>query len=145
MSSARPEYYIVKSDKDTHFTGALAQNAHEEESLQLHARRNRCVILDVTVLSDQNLAWDVYFWSTDAFDNADLDLDSAIGKVSFVVADGEQIGGTGAYRYHANGLAIPYNDEDETGELHVSVVNRSGTSKNAGATGEVVFKAGYAT
>lgn len=131
---------IVSSDKDTNFTGAIVQNASEDENLSLG--QNEVTIISVGLTSDQNLEWEVWFYRTDQFDDSDLDTDSFIAKVEFVAADGEQLAGAGKFVYNLSTLAIPYIDADETQELHVKLVNRSAASKNAGATGEVVLRIG---
>jgi hypothetical protein len=138
--------YSVRTDKDTHFTGAIAQNAKEDENVVLPGaldgiRGNaRGYIKGIMIQSDENLAWELAFWSTDGFENTDLDLDTFISRWSFVVADGVRFGGTGQYYYYIEGLKIPYVDEDNTGELHMSLVNRSAAAKTAGAAGEVVVE-----
>jgi hypothetical protein len=139
--------YKVVTDKDTHFTGAIAQNASEEENVALPAALAgvngdaRGIIRAFTVLSDQNLDWQLIFCSKDIFTDTDLDIDSTMLTYRFTAStDALQIGGTGPYYYFKDGLELPYVDEDKTGELHISLVNRSATGKNAGATGEVVVK-----
>jgi hypothetical protein len=135
----------VSTDKDTHFTGSIAQNAKEDENIT-GLGFNSGLVVTVTIISDQNLSWDVYFWGTDgADDTSDLDNEKFLGRVSFAASDGDRIGAANQYRYTTNHSNQPYQpiryiDLDGTEELHVSLVNRSGTSKNAGATGEVVVQ-----
>lgn len=139
---------LIKTDKDSHFTGSLATNAMEFENIT-GLETNSCTIVQVEILSDQNLDWDVYFFAKDTADDTDLDLDEAIGRAKFVVADGEQIAAAGPYRYStatASGYSfrgVRYIDTDKTHELHMGLVNRNATSKNAGATGEVVVRIVY--
>jgi len=139
--------YTVVSDKDTHFTTALAQNASESENLLLPTALDgvngnaRSIIRGITVISDQNLDWQLVFFNSDTFVNADIDLNTAIASYKFTAStDALQVGGSGSYYYFKDGLNLPYLDADNTGELHVLLVNRSATGKNAGATGEVVIK-----
>lgn len=144
---------IVVSDKDSHFTGALATNASEEENIT-GLRAPTGVIESVTLTSDQNLDWDLYFFATDGISNTDLDLEHFLGKVRFVAADGDQIAGSGQYYYDTATCSyafrpFTYVDKDAldwydtpsgtqvTPEIHVALVNRHATSKNSGATGEV--------
>lgn len=139
---AASDVQLVRTDKDTHFTGALAQNASEDENIAgLNANAGR--IRSVIVLSDENLDWEIQFYSKDTFRNADADLDALLERVVFVAADGKQDGGTGLYRYAFTGLDIPYQDLDATSELHISLVNRSAAGKSAGASGEVVVLVGF--
>lgn len=145
---------VVSSDKDTHFTGALATNAIEAENLtDIKARSG--YIESVTIQSDQNLDWDLFFWATDGHEDAtDYDNDYFLGKVVFVAADGERIAGAGQYYYSTSNSSqpfrpFPYIDKDAvdaaTGaaELHIGLVNRNSTSKSAGASGEVVVRITY--
>lgn len=137
---------IIRSDKDTHFSGALAQNAAEQEALAFpgNLRTNELIIEAVTVQSDQNLEWDLVLWKAVAGANADLDLDNFVDYINFPATSGKQIAGAGQYYYaSAASLAIPYKDEGAADKatnasVHCSLVNRSVTGKNAGATGEVV-------
>jgi len=136
----------IRSDKDTHFSGALAQNAIELENLSFPADWGtvgiqECVIEGITIQADQNLEWDVFIWATDGHSDTDLDLDKFIDFTNFATTDGKQIAGAGQYYYSSpSNLSIPYRDDDKTSELHVGLVNKSATAKNAGATGEVVVE-----
>lgn len=145
MSKLSIEY--LRSDKDTHFTGALAQNAIEVESINFPsiwrtAGVNECIIEGLSIQSDQNLEWDVYIFTSSEFDNTDLDLDVMIDMFNFPTTAGKTIAGANQYYYPfpANNISIPYSDAENTGKLHVGLVNRSATGKNAGATGEIVIR-----
>ena len=132
----------ISSDKDLNFTTSLVTNAGEDEDLT-GLKSSAALITGISIVSDQNLDWDVQFYSTDGFDDTDLDLDTFIGVFKFVASDGDQVGATGPYKYSTSSssnrfIGIDYVDADETKELHVKLVNRSATSKNAGGTGEVV-------
>ena len=71
-----------------------------------------------------------------------LDLDTFLDYFNFPTTSGKQLGGTAQFYYASvsNNVAIPYRDNDKTSKLHISLVNRSATAKNAGATGEIVVK-----
>lgn len=130
---------VIRSDKDTHFTGALAQNAREDESIALPAqwRTTECVVEGIAVISDQNLEWDVYLFSSSAFSNSNMDLDMFADCTNFPSTSGKQIAGAGSYYYPSpSGIQLPYKSADSS--IHIALVNRSATGKNAGATGEVV-------
>lgn len=142
IGSVSDKMQHVRTDKDTHFTGTLAQNAQETENVT-GLDSNAGSIKSLAILSDQQLDWDVVFYSTDGFVNADADVDSYLGRVEFGAADGRQIAGTGLFRYDAFDLNLPYLDGDGTNELHVGLVNRSATAKAAGDTGEVVLRIGF--
>ncbi len=129
----------IRSDKDIHFTGAIAQNAREDENIATGMKSSHELWIEsITIISDQNLEFDLYFFSKDTFSNADLDLDAFIDVVNFPVSAAKQIAAAGSYYYTSAALSLPYKDLDATAELHISLVNRSATGKNAGATGEVV-------
>jgi len=136
-------HLIISSDKDTHFTGELVTNARENESLVIRAGEVvRGQIESLSIIADQNLAWDVFVFETDNFSNADMDVDSFVDFESFTVASGVQIAGAGSFYYGTSALDIPYTAGD--GKIHLSLVNRSaGLTKTAGAAGEVVVKIGY--
>lgn len=143
-----PTVHFVRTDKDSHFTGALATNAIELENVT-GLKSPAFNIESVTLQSDQNLDWDIYVWATDGHSDTDVDLDYFLGKITFVAADGKQIAGAGQYYYDTSSCSQPFRpfpayDRDAVApgaggkyELHTGLVNRSATSKNAGATGEV--------
>lgn len=134
-----PNSWTIRSLKGTHFTGALATDAFELENLgPLPA--SAAIITRVTVWSDENLDWDVFFFNdaANAPDQADLDQDSMVDWIRFTAADGVRIAAAGPYRYSVSGLNLRYDPLD--GQAHVMLVNRSVASKTAGATGEVVIE-----
>lgn len=133
----------IRSDKDIHFTGAITENAKEDENIQLPANwrnnhLNSILIRNISIISDQNLEWDLFLWSKDTADDTDLDADTFVDFINFQATIGKQIGGSGQYYYSLSNLFIPYYDDDNTGKIHCSIINRSVTAKNAGATGEIV-------
>lgn len=109
-----PNYYF-QTDQATHFTGAIAVNAVENESL-LVLPVPSVMIQNVAITSIQNLPWAIWLWGTSAFGG--LVSSQFMGVISFGVADGRRIGGAGAYyydtRYNAglllgnNQFPIPY-------------------------------------
>ena len=135
----------IRSDKDTHFTGAILQNAAEDESLEFPNSMvgcSECVIEAIIIQSDENLDWTIQFWGTSGYDNTDLDLDFFIEYVAFATTAGLQIGATAQYYYSTTNLNIPYKDLDfdPTGtalaNIHVSLINRNAAAKTAGSSGE---------
>jgi len=139
ITAAAPKqvFYIAESDKDTHFTGALTQYAKEDENITgLLAEKVR--ITGIGILSDQQLHYKVLFWYKDTFDDSDLDVDEYCGEVDLDIPTyGFQIDGSGKWYLDIRNLHLDYHDLDATKELHISLMNMSTTSKNAGATGEV--------
>jgi len=135
--------YKLVTDKDTHFTGAILQNATEEENLT-GLVSNRIRITGVAIQADQQLDFRVAFFRTDGFADTNLDLDTFQSEVELDLPSyGWRIAGAGQYYMVVNSLDIPYEDADKTYELHVALQNLSATAKNAGATGEVVVAIYY--
>lgn len=130
---------IISSDKDVDFTGALAQNAGANANV-VGLPDNEGVIASLSVLADQQLAYEVQFYRSDTFDNADLDLDTYLGSYRFAEGDGLQVAAAGSFKYDVSHLDLPYVDVDGTRELHIKLVNRSAAAKNAGVTGEIVVR-----
>lgn len=143
VGSVASQLQIIRSDKDTHFTTAIALDNHEAENLT-GLNSNVGVVESVTLLAEDNIDWRVHFWSTDGFDNADLDTDAWLGSVDFSAVDGVQLPAlvSTTFRYSKSGLALPYVDDDGTNELHVSL-EAIGVAKTAGATGEVALLVGF--
>lgn len=87
---------IIKTDKDTHFTGAIVQNAHKTESIDLtgitDAKQDRALKIGaINIQSAQNLEWDVYFWESNSFKQTDLDSDAYLFMVNFPASAQKQI------------------------------------------------------
>lgn len=154
----------VRSDKDTDFTGAIAQNAQESENLVPPAALGaggpcRSRLHSISIISKENLDWELWFFSTDDFatnNAADIDQVGFLGKWAFIAADATRIAATGAYFYYIDGLDIAYHctdfDEHATlvagakrpqGQVHVMLINRSAAGKSAGANGELVIQLGF--
>lgn len=138
---------ITASDKDTHFTDAINQNAVEEENISFNsdwatAQIQKAEVSGVTILSDQQLDWELQFYSKDTQSDTNADTDSLITSIVFNSTNARQNADTGLWRYDGNPAFLPfyYHDQDNTGEWHLSLVNRSITAKTAGAAGEVVVK-----
>lgn len=139
--------FPVRTLKGTHFTTELVQNAAENEDVVLDGAlagvngNARNIVQTITVISDQNLAWEIALYGKDTFaGGTDLDANTILCHHAFAAADGAQVGGAGSYVYFVDGLNLPYQDEDHSGELHIQLINRSATSKNAAGTGEVVVQ-----
>lgn len=137
------EPFWLVTDKDVEFTGAIAVNAKGDENLAGLAA-NKVVITDVMFEGVENLQFYLLFWSTDAFENADLDLDTFLGFVDLDIPNnGFQIGAANQYYLNVTDLNLHYEDEDATNELHVSLLCRTAAGKQAAAAGEVKVKIGY--
>lgn len=137
----------IRSAKGTHFTGAIVQNAFEEEHIptNLGSSAKRMAIMQVSIQSDQQLSYELWCYGKDSCANADLDLDTTICMIPLdLTANGFQFGGAGQW-YYTYTLAVPviiWDDDSPTTppELHVRLVNKSAAAKDAGAAGEVVLQ-----
>ena len=132
----RTVIYPVVSDKDSHFTEALAQNEVEQENLT-GLRGNRVRISRMSIQADQQLFFEVLLYGTSDGPQADLDTDRFVGSVQFNLPIFGFQQTTGQWRLNIDGLDIDYVDIDGTQKIHAVLRNLSPTSKNAGATGEV--------
>jgi len=136
---------IIRTNADTDFTAALAQNAGLFDSFPLLGAGQTYWVESVQIISVQNLAWELWFFDreTPAIPS-DPNDDGFRGVVTFTA--GLQIGGAGFYHYSANNLSIPGDCLDYRAHvdkyplLHVALVNRSATGKNADATGAIVVQ-----
>jgi len=79
-----PRIQTIRSDKDIHFTGSLAKNAGEEENLT-GLISNKIKITGIVIHSDQNLHFQLQFYSKDTFTDSDLDEDTFVGAVDLDV------------------------------------------------------------
>lgn len=130
--------YPVRSDKDEHFTGAIAQDGIERENLP-NLRSDRVRISKVSIQAIQALHYQVLLYSTDAFDESDLDNDKFVASIDLDLATYGFQQTTSQYRMDIE-RSIDYLDEDETKELHVVLKNLDPTSKIAGTNGQVVLE-----
>ena len=134
-------FQYVQTDKDLHFTEKLTQNASEYEDFVVTGTGPMpCYIESIRLWSTQNLAYLVGFHRTDnttpgADDTDDYDKNTLVDFWSFVAGDGFAV--ASGYLYSVTGMSIPYRDEDNSGELHVSFHNRSSTDKRSVASGYV--------
>ena len=143
VSIGREERNQAKSDKDSHFTGAIIQNAIEEENIT-GLSADEITITGISIIADEALSYRVWLFETDDFQETDLDNDEFVEFVDLdLSANGARIGATGAYYYAQTNIAIDYEDLDATNELHIALQNLSVAAKTAGATGEVVIKISY--
>ncbi len=137
--------WTVRSDKDTSYTTQIVASGIDIESFSnLPGNDNvqpvSVEINRVTVLSDQNLSWDVMlFRNNTSQPNADLDLDAMVHWVSFANTDAVQVTDTAdKFRYSLSELNLKYNPDDRV--FHVGLINRDTAAKNPGASGEVVIE-----
>lgn len=134
----------VRSNKDTHFTTAIAQNAEEREDLTLPAAigagldsHSRLRTIRITSLDSRS--WEIWLWKKKTYSDPDLNQDSFCGVWSFSAGDGKQVAGAGFYYYYIDGLDVCYNDESSLGQLHCALLNRSAAAKTVGPNVVVEF------
>ena len=147
----------VRTDKDVNFTGAITQDHGTQETLTPGANgystalaaHMRAILRSITILSVENLAWEVWLFGTSGFATTNADTEYFLGRWTFVAGDGIKatIGVTADtyYHYYIDGLGVPLRDfgaDVATGNLFVRLVNRSAASKTAGAGGELVIDFG---
>lgn len=140
---AKSKSYILRSDKDTHFTEAIAQNNSEEENIT-GLEANKIRITRITLTADEELNFRVWLFGTDGFTNTDMDSDRYITWENFdLTTNGKQYTNTGFYRFDKTNLKIDYEDLDATNELHIALECLSAAGKSSGSAGEVVIEIGY--
>ncbi len=139
--------FLAATDPAAHFLGAQAQNVLATENVLLpfsigagmHAR---AVIRHLTIVSVQQLAWEVAFFGRSTFHNALVGPNSFLARFRFSSSEGVQYG-SGPYCYHAANIDLPYADRDidqgpqRGGQLHLLLTNRSPVAKSAGADGAI--------
>ena len=136
----------LKTVGSTQFTGTGTQHVLYTTNIT-SVGYNQVSVRNITVVSSQNLAWEVFLFSKDTFANADVDTDSCISRIAFDTADGIQFGGAGNFYYSSMestlnagaNIGVPYIDEDRSSELHVGLINRSSTPKEAGTYGPIAI------
>lgn len=120
--------FYVASDPATQHVAVINTNA--ASSLSQNASglgpTGRGRVVSVTIRAVQNLIWEVYFWRTSAYNGA-IGVGGYLGRAAFLVADGAQIAGAGLFHYQKN-VDIPLADDEATGKIHYSLVNRSAAS-----------------
>ena len=146
----KESFGYITSDKNRHFTDSLVNNASEYENFQFDTKASRysdqnlaasgsntgyarsfvvSVILQAATLHD----WTVSFWSKDIDFQAlaATPYDGALmGFVHLNAAESWAVGAT-EFFYATAFQAFPYQDEDNTNELHIGLHNRSAATKAA--------------
>lgn len=141
--------YEWSSNPATQFRAAIAQNNKTDLDLLLPPTLQgingnaRGTITSLTIASIENLAWELWLWESATHATLTAAVVAAgtnvIGRWSFVAADALQ-DVAGDWIYYIDGLDIPYFDADNTGKIHLSLVNRSAASKTANDAGAIQVK-----
>jgi len=126
----------IRTVKGSHFTTAIAAGAKEDENITgLSSRGPEFKIARIIIVSTEQKAWEVQFYGSDLFATGDADTEKYLGSKIFAEGDGQRVGGAGLYKYDSGNLNMYYKDFDASGELHISLVNRSATAKTVDAGG----------
>jgi hypothetical protein len=143
---------IVRTDPATQLIAAAAQNVAltvnmvqgsgigQVDGSVAGGNTVKSRVRAITILSVQNLAWEVILWGKDTYNTGAIEAQFPLGQWAFATGDGTQIAGTGLYLYHVDGLDIPYVDLDASGEVHLMLVNRSAGAKSADAAGAILVQ-----
>lgn len=128
------------------FRAALAQNAGENLSLDVNALgvgiRVDSIIRSIQIASAEDLQWELWFYGKNTYNApTDPDLNTRLGWYWFGV-NGRQLAAAGLYHFYVDGLYIPYRDLDQTGKIHMTLINRSAGAKSAGAAGALRVQLG---
>ena len=136
VKELRTVIYGVPSNKDVHFTEALVKNAVERENLT-GLRSDRVRISKISIQAAQQLLFEVLLYSTDDFEESDLDTDKFIASVELNLPTYGFQQTESQWRLDIEGLNIDYIDVDKTKEIHAVLRNLSPTAKSVGAAGAV--------
>ena len=147
VSVGREERSQAKSVVATHFSGAIAQWASEEENIT-GLTSNEITITSITAYAEQALDMRVWFFEKDGFQAAaaaDMDDDEFMENVLLdIPTDGMQYKNANGYYIAATDLNIDYEDLDATKELHIALEVIGATAKLAsGAGGNIWLKISY--
>lgn len=152
--------YVLSTSSTADFQGVLATDAAATLRMALPAALGgRSRWRGLTIMSAQNLDWEVFLFKTsNAYTPNAGAIDSIhlAGKYRFFASDAVQIAGTGPYYYYIDGMDIPYHDLDSANAqqqpnpnvaplgnppyINIVLVNRNAVSKSAGAAGYVQLR-----
>jgi len=133
----------LSSDKDTHFTEAIALNAIENENIS-GLLWNKITIREINIQAKEAMLFTVWFWGSSTLEDTDLDVDSYREFVNLDVStSGKRIGLANQYYLSSSNLHILYEDSDGTFTLHCGLMVSAGAGKTAGVLGEIQIDIGY--
>jgi hypothetical protein len=127
------------------FAAGSAENARLDVDIPIPASlgsgygSTRCMIKSIVVVSQDNHAWEIAFWSSAARSSltAPNTWNTWLGSWPFTAADGVQYGATGSWYYYEPSFDLPYRDDDanankatypnnQIGLIHISLIDRTG-------------------
>lgn len=163
MALVTNSVHFVDSDYTTHFTGPIAgvgsgalDSASRYADIQIaegsqNVGGNKLLIKSIRLLSIENVTYRVEFWEKSVpLATRSLNAHGLLGAVNMVAPGGAQPTAYFATAYQvatlfvyiAEQLDIPYHDKSGQGQLHVNLVNISGTAKSAGDVGALHLRVG---
>ena len=163
MALVTNSVHFVDSDVNTHFTdGILGRGTGALDSASMYADiqiaegsqlvgGNKLKIESIRILSLENVTYRVEFWEKSVpLATLSLNTHGLLGAVNMVAPGGVQPSAYFAtgyqvatlFAYIAEQLDIPYHDKSGQGQLHVNLVNISGTAKSANSAGAVHLRVG---
>ena len=147
----------ILSAPATQFTEALVQDAISANyNLGLPRQVSRVFINGFTIVSMENLAWELWLFDKATGLTALPGTDRLVGMWAFPAIAAQQVGYTVTsggvpnvlFRYHITGNMIPYLDQDYVASpgtlnpaLHLRLVNRSAAAKTADVPGAIQITA----
>lgn len=128
---------IITTNRTTHFTDQLLINEFENENIN-GLSANNCIIYGVSIQSKQALHFKLVFWKKNTFNNDDMNLDTYIGDIDLDLTTKPVFKiGNPVYRLNVEDTKIVYQDLNLLTTLHISLLNLSNETKQAGVNGEV--------
>jgi len=112
------DVFRIRSDKDLHFTTAIAANGGiEEEDIIFPSRAKKCAVVHASIQADEALNWELWLASRSMKQLTDLDGDSVLGKISLDLATNGKRYAAGAQYYYDTPLTSPMPFVEESAAL----------------------------
>ena len=99
-------------------------------------------VKSITIVSTDNHAWELWAFASSVRYPIDTDSNKFLGRWTFLASDAVQDtnDGTAAFYYYIDGNDIPVRDDDNTGQLHLTLIDRTAGGLVAGAGHDVVIE-----
>jgi hypothetical protein len=112
------EAFRIRSDKDTHFTTAIAANGGiEEEDIIFPNRAKKCAVVHAAIQADEALNWELWLASRAMKSHPDMDGDSIVGRIPLDLATNGKRYAAGAQYYYDTALAAPFPVIDDSAAI----------------------------
>lgn len=91
-------------------------------------------VKSITIVSADNHAWELWAFSKAVRYPADINSNVFLGKWAFTTGQAAQDAGDGttSWYYYIDGNDIPLRDDDNTGKLHLTLIDRTAGGLTAG-------------